>query len=186
VLVFKVRDGSNVEKAWVIVFHSAVVARTSRRAMSHPTLLSEGDAMNISGMVSDNVSEVLTKIIDFTISRHKVLTENLNNLHADSFVPMDLPVEEFAGLMECAIAEHKRSKRLLLCDTANVKFGLNGILNAEAVIDEPAQKLLDKDINEYFEHQLKKLSENALNQKVAAELLKQKQGTLSSLSNYEM
>jgi flagellar basal body rod protein FlgB len=142
--------------------------------------------MNISGMVSDNISEVLAKIIDFTISRHKVLTENLNNLHADGFVPRDLPVEEFAALMECAIAEHKRSKRLLLCDTANVKFGLNGILNAEAVIDESARRLLDKDINEYFEHQLKKLSENAMNQRVAAELLKQKQGMLSSMSNYEM
>ena len=60
-------------------------------------LLSEGIRMNVSGMVSDNVSEVLTKIIDFTISRHKVLTENLNNLHVDNFVPKDLPVEEFAG-----------------------------------------------------------------------------------------
>jgi hypothetical protein len=188
VLVLKVRDGSNVEKTWVGVLHFAVVARTrlSRRAMSQPASLPEGGAMNVSGMVSDNVSELLVKIIDFTISRHKVLTENLNNLYADGFVPMDLPVEEFARLMEYAIAEHKRSKRLLLCDTANVKFGLNGILSTEAVIDELARKLLDKDINEYFEHQLKKLSENALNQKVAAELLKQKQGMLSSLSNYEM
>ena len=142
--------------------------------------------MNVSGMVSDNVAELLVKIIDFTIARHKILTENVHSLDAEGFVPMDLPVEEFALLMECAIAEHKRSKRLLLCDTANIKFGSNGMISTEPMIDEAAQRLLEANVNEYLEFQLKKLSENAINQKVAAELLKQKQGMLSILSNYEM
>ena len=60
------------------------------------------------------------------------------------------------------------------------------MVTTEAVVDEKAQQLLETDINEYLELQLKKLSENAINQKVAAELLKQKQGMLSSLSDYEM
>jgi flagellar basal body rod protein FlgB len=146
----------------------------------------EAISMNVSGVVSDNVAELLVKIIDFTISRHRVLTENVNNIHTNGFVPRDLPVEEFACLMEYAIAEHKSRKRLLLYDTHNIKFGSNGIITAEAVIDERAKQLLMTDLNEYLELQLKKLSENAINQKVAAELLKQKQGMLSSLSNYEM
>ena len=58
--------------------------------------------MNISGMITDNVAELLVKILDFTIARHKILTENVNNLHSEGFMPMDLPVEEFAALMECA------------------------------------------------------------------------------------
>ena len=60
------------------------------------------------------------------------------------------------------------------------------MVTTEPVIDENARKLLESDINEYLELQLKKLSENAINQKIAAELLKQKQGMLSILSNYEM
>lgn len=142
--------------------------------------------MNVSGMVTDNVAELLVKIIDFTVARHKILTENVTNVYADGFMPMDLPVEEFAALMEVAIVEHKRNKRLLLCDTNAIKFGPNGMVSTEPVIDERARELLEGDINEYLELQLKKLSENAINQKVAAELLKQKQGMFSILSNYEM
>jgi hypothetical protein len=146
----------------------------------------EADGMNVSGMITDNVAELLVKILDFTIARHKILTENVNSLHCEGFIPMDLPVEEFASLMECAIAEHNRNKRLLLCDTSNIKFGANGMVTTDPVVDEDAQRLLATDINEYFELQLKKLSENAINQKIAAELLKQKQGTPSILSNYKM
>jgi len=142
--------------------------------------------MNVSGMVTDNITELLVKIIDFTVSRHKILTENVNNLHTPGFVPMDLPVGDFAVLMECAIAEHKRTKRLLWCDTDKIKFGANGAITTEPVSDEKAQRLLETDINEYLALQLKKLSENAINQKVAAELLKQKQGMISILGNYEM
>jgi flagellar basal body rod protein FlgB len=146
----------------------------------------EAVRMNVSGMVTDNVAELLVKILDFTITRHRILSENVNNLHMENFVPMDLPVEEFALLMECAIGEHKRSKRLLLCDTQNIKFGSNGSITTDPVIDEQAQKLLQTNIGEFLELQLKKLSENAINQKIAAELLKQKQGTHSIFSNYEM
>lgn len=142
--------------------------------------------MNISGVVTDNITELLVKIIDFTVMRHKLLTENVNNLYTPGFVPMDMPVGEFAILMECAIAEHKRTKRLLWCDTDKIKFGVNGAVTTEPVADEKAQSLLETDTNEYLELQLKKLSENAINQKVAAELLKQKQGMISILSNYEM
>ena len=60
------------------------------------------------------------------------------------------------------------------------------MISTEPVVDEPARRLLEANANEYLELQLKKLSENAINQKVAAELLKQKQGMLSILSNYEM
>jgi hypothetical protein len=40
--------------------------------------------------------------------------------------------------------------------------------------------LLDEDQCEYIEHQINKLWENSLNQKFAAELLRQNQETLSS------
>ena len=142
--------------------------------------------MNVSGMITDNIAELLVKILDFTIARHKVLTENVNNLHCEGFIPMDLPVEEFASLMEFAIGEHKLNRRLVLRDTDNVKFGPNGTITTDPVVDEHARRLLEADMNEYLELQLKKLSENAINQKIAAELLKQKQGKLSILTNYEM
>ena len=39
-------------------------------------------------------------------------------------------------------------------------------------------KLLEEDRDEYFERQINKLWENSLNQKLAAELLRQKRGTI--------
>jgi hypothetical protein len=142
--------------------------------------------MNVSDTVTDNITELLIKILDFTVARHRVLTENINSMHITGFIPMDLAVEEFALLMECAVAEHKLNKRLLLCDTNNIKFGPKCSVTAEPIIDENARRLLATSMDEYLELQLKKLSENALNRKIAAELLKQKQGKLSILSNHEV
>jgi hypothetical protein len=85
-----------------------------------------------------------------------------------------------------AILEHNRSKRLLLCDTENVKFGEGGSLETEPVQDLKALGLLERCADEYLEYQLRKLSENTLNQKVAAELLKQKQGMYSIISKLEI
>ena len=137
--------------------------------------------MHVSPLITDNVAELLVKILDFTITRHRVLSENIESIHSQGFVPQDLPVEEFALLMETAIDEHKRNKRLLLCDTDKIKFGFNGTVETQPVADEHARELLERNPNEYIELQLKKLSENSINQKVAAELLKQKQGGLASI-----
>lgn len=95
--------------------------------------------MNTSGFINDNVADLLVKILDFTIIRHKILSENVNNVNCEGFIPLDLPVEEFASLMECAVNEHKKNKRLLLCDTEKIKFGPNGAVITEPVIDENAQ-----------------------------------------------
>ena len=77
--------------------------------------------MHVSPLITDNVAELLVKILDFTITRHRVLSENIESIHSHGFVPRDLPVEEFALLMETAIDEHRRNKRLLLCDTDKIK-----------------------------------------------------------------
>jgi flagellar basal body rod protein FlgB len=132
--------------------------------------------MKVLPLVSDNVTELLVKIVDFTIARHRVLSDNLANVHTPDYVPMDLAVEEFAALMETAILEHTRSKRLLLRDTDSIKFGVHGSVHLDPLVDEHACMLIKTDPNEYLEYTLKCLSENSLNQKVAAELLRQKQG----------
>jgi len=46
------------------------------------------------------------------------------------------------------------------------------------VLDEHGLKLLEENRDEYIERQISKLWENSINQKVAAELLRQKQGTI--------
>jgi flagellar basal body rod protein FlgB len=130
-------------------------------------------------LITDNITELLVKIIEFTQSRQKILTQNINNIHSPGFVPKDLAVDEFSGLLNNAINEHTRNQRLLFCDTRNIKFGAAGRLELQPTIDKYAKELLEKNRNEYIELQINKLLENSLNQRVAAVLLRQKQEVIS-------
>ncbi len=135
--------------------------------------------MNLTSLITDNIAELLVKIIEFTQSRQKILIQNINNIHSLGFIPKDLEVDEFSSLLNDAINEHTRSQRLLFCDTKNIKFGVAGSLEARPTIDKYAKGLLEENRNEYLELQINKLLENSLNQRVAAELLRQKQGMIS-------
>jgi len=128
-----------------------------------------------------NISEILIKIIEFTQARQKILAQNIINLHMPGFVPKELGVDEFSHLLNHAIDEHIRTQRLVFYDTENVKFGPCGDLEVKPYADETSKMLLDENQGEYIEHQINKLWENSLNQKFAAELLRQNQ---EAISNY--
>jgi len=130
--------------------------------------------MSTTSQITDNITELLVKIIEFTQQRQKILTLNINNINRKGYIPADLAVNEFSCLLLQAINEHNKRKRLVLCDTENITFGTNGSFQVKAVIDKNASGLLEKNPDEYLELQINKLLENSLNQKVAAELLKQK------------
>lgn len=131
--------------------------------------------MKLSTTTIDNVTEILTRIIEFTDRRRDILTRNLFDYKTDGFQPKDLPVGEFAECMTEAVSEHIRSKRLLLCDKKNVSFGEAGSFEVEPVIDTEAKSLLNTNTKDYLQMQIHKLSENLMNNRIAAELLKQKQ-----------
>jgi len=131
--------------------------------------------MNLQAMITDNISELLVKIIEFTQNRQKILTRNINCMHHCDFAPMDLAVDEFSDLLNTAIAEHMRNHRLVLCDTENIKFGIDGELKIKPVIDGDAFELFEECQDEYIEDQINRLLENALNQRVAAELLRERE-----------
>jgi flagellar basal body rod protein FlgB len=129
-------------------------------------------------LITDNITEILIKIIKFTQTRQKILIQNIINVQNPGFVPQELEVDEFSDLLNNAIDEHVRNQRLVLRDTENIKFGGSGSIELIPVIDEHGIKLLEEDRDEYIERQISKLWENSINQKVAAELLRQKQGTI--------
>jgi len=135
--------------------------------------------MNLPSLATDNITELLTKIIEFTHTRQKILTQNMNNIHSQGFIPKDLNVDEFSELLKDAVNEHIRNQRLLLRDTENIKFGEEGRVEIRAIPDKYAKEMLENNPDEYIELQINKLLENSLNQRVAAELLRQKQGTAS-------
>lgn len=136
--------------------------------------------MNLTSLITDNVTELLVKIIEFTQTRQKVLTRNINNIDEPGFLPRDLLVDEFSDLLHDAIDEHIRSRRLVLRDTENIKFGVSGRFEVRPVVDRYAVELLEGDRDEYIELQINKLVENSLNQRIAAELLRQRQGIVSA------
>ena len=137
--------------------------------------------MNITPLITDNISELLVKVIEFTQSRQKTLTQNINNIHDPGFIPQDLAVDEFTDVLNHAIEEHIRNQRLVLRDTDNIKFGFSGSFEVEPMVDEYAKELLDENRDEYLVLQINKLLENSLNQRIAAEMLRQKHGMISIL-----
>ena len=135
--------------------------------------------MNLLALVTDEITEILIKIMQFTQRRQKVLTRNIREMGKPGFQPRDLAVEEFSESLNTAIEEYARNRRLVLCDTATIRFGLDGKVEARPVRDEPGKELLDRDRDEYLEFQLDKLLENSLNQRVAAELIRQRENQSS-------
>jgi len=135
--------------------------------------------MNLTALLTDNVTEILIKIVEFTRRRQKVIIRNIVNVQNPAFVPEELEVNEFSSLLDSAVDEHVQNQRLVLRDTENIKFGEGGSLEVKAVVDKEGKRLLEQDHDEYLERQMNKLWENSLNQKVAAELLRQKQGVFA-------
>ena len=140
--------------------------------------------MEPTSMITDNIAELLVKIIEFTHTRQKVITHNIRNMHHPGFIPSDLAVDEFSDSLNSAISEHTRSKCLVLYDSENIKFGAEGCFEVKSTIDHQALNLLKKSPNEYLEMQINKLLENSINQRVATELLKRKHGMVSMFEHY--
>ncbi len=136
--------------------------------------------MNLMSLITDNITEILVKIIEFTHNRQKILTQNITNVNNPGFVPKELAVEEFSNLLNNALEEHIRNQRLILRDTENIKFGVSGSFEVKPMADKHSKELLEKNRDKYLELQINKLLENSLNQRVAAELLRQKQQMVST------
>ena len=134
--------------------------------------------MNLSALVTDNITEILIRIVKFTQTRHKILVQNIIHMRDPEFVPKELEVDEFSSLLSRAVDEHVRNQRLILVDSENIKFDVEGRLEVRPVVDELSRKLFEQNREEYLERQINKLWENSLNQKLAAELLRTKQGIL--------
>lgn len=138
----------------------------------------EGPRMDLMSLMTDNITEILTRIVEFSQARQRVLIQNIINMDHPEFVPKELEVREFSSLVNDAIDEHVRSRRLVLRDTQNIKFGGDSGFEVTPVVDEQCRKLLAENLQQYVERQISKLWENSLNQKVAAEMLKQRQETV--------
>ncbi|OHB62006.1 MAG: hypothetical protein A2167_06885 [Planctomycetes bacterium RBG_13_46_10] len=131
--------------------------------------------MNLLALMTEDITELLVKIIEFANARQKILIRNITDCYGIDYVPRDLEVNKFCRLLNDAIDEHIKYRRLILYDTENIKFQIKGSLQVKSVVDKYAQKLLEDDRNEYLRVQINKLIENSLNQRIAAELLGRKQ-----------
>ena len=118
--------------------------------------------MNLMSLLTDNITEILIKIVKFTQTRQKILIQNIINVKNPGFVPKELEVNEFSDVLNNAIDEHVRNRRLVLRDTENIKFGASGSIELQPIVDEHGIKLLEEDRDEYFERQINKLWEKLL------------------------
>jgi flagellar basal body rod protein FlgB len=130
--------------------------------------------VKLSSTATDNITDLLNQIIDFTERREEVLTRNLFDHRSTGFVPKDLPVHEFTSTLTRALAEHIHTRRLLLEDSNHIHFHDHGEFDASAIADTEALTLLESDPQTYIQEQLRKLSENTIHNRLAVELLRQK------------
>ena len=130
--------------------------------------------MNISPLITDNITEILVKIIKFTDTRHEILTMNLDNSHSNGYIPKDLDVEGFSESVDSAVTEHALNNRLIFRDSDSIKFGVDGDFQVCALTDHESWVMIKEDKSKYLETQINKMLENTLNRKLAKELLKQK------------
>ena len=131
--------------------------------------------MKIASIATDNISEMLLRIIEFTERRHELLRQNIIEANTEGFVPQDLDLDEFVDSMSGAVSEYVQSKRLLLCGGENIKFGANGDFEPFPIVDRYAKEILKEDTKEYQKLQIEKLSENLYNNKTAIGLLEKAQ-----------
>jgi hypothetical protein len=61
--------------------------------------------MNPPPSVTDNITELLIKVVEFTKHRQKVLIGNVKGIQSLGFVPEDLAVEEFSKVLTYAVNE---------------------------------------------------------------------------------
>ena len=130
--------------------------------------------MDLSSPPMDGITELLVKIIQFTQARQKLLMQNINNIHSPAFQPKDLAVDQFSRLLNQAVMEYAASNRLVFRDTANITFGSNGSFQARPLADEQSKALLEKDQAAYLQLQVDRMLENALNGRLATEMLSQR------------
>jgi hypothetical protein len=136
--------------------------------------------MKMSSAITDNITEVLNKIGEFTRRRREIIAENILNVNMPGYEPKDLNAGEFANLMAQAISEHIQNSRLMLCDGRTIRFGANGSFEAEPVVDAKAARLLASDSKSYLLHQFEKLTETLVNNQVAGALLVKKERATSA------
>jgi hypothetical protein len=137
--------------------------------------------MDLVSFIPDNITEVLAKIVQFTELRRGILNGNVRGIRTHGYIPRDLPVAEFADLLNVAISEHMQHHRLLFRDTQNIIFGDRGTMRVRPIADEHAGALLQTNPDGYLNLQTARLWENALNCQVARGLMQRHSGTVCSL-----
>ena len=127
--------------------------------------------MNLSTTSTDNITELLSHIVEFTQRRRAVIMDNIIDCDHEDFTPKDLDVDGFADIMLFAVAQHVQHDRILLKDSDTIRFGSNGFFQSNTVVDHRAKELFKSDRREYIELQVSKFAENTLNSKVAKLLI---------------
>lgn len=141
--------------------------------------------MDLLSHIPDNITEVLVKILQFTDLRRGILNGNIRGMDTPGYIPRDLPILEFAELLQVAISEHLQHHRLLFWDTTDITFGDGGTMRIHPIADDHAAALLKTNPDEYLNLQITRLLENSLNGKVAQELIRRHSGITCCLPDVD-
>jgi flagellar basal-body rod protein FlgB len=131
--------------------------------------------MFLEGLLNRGSMPVLQQVMAFTQERHEVLANNISNFDTVGYKMQDLPVEEFFGALDAAIADRDRGgagRPLRMRSTSNLHWDAVGRLHAQPVEIENNNILFHDNNNRFVEKQMSAMAQNALLHNVSAELLR--------------
>lgn len=128
------------------------------------------------GLFDFGALPVLERTIQFTESRHRVLTDNIANLSTPNYRPKEMSVESFQQALGDAI-DRRRSEQggpiggLEMRDTADLAFGPDSVTARTATPADDNLLFHDRN-NRSLETTMQALAENTMVHNAAMEMLR--------------
>lgn len=128
------------------------------------------------GLFDFGAMPVLERTIQFTESRHRMLTDNIANLSTPGYRPKELSVESFQQALGDAIDRRRdrtggASGELELSDTSDIAFGPDSV-TARRAGHADDNILFHDGNNRSLEHTMQSLAENTMVHNAAMEMLR--------------
>ncbi len=137
----------------------------------------------IQGLTNSGAMPVLQRLVQFTETRHRVLTDNIANLSTPYFKPRDLSTGEFQAALREAIERRRNTMNpaaglLELSDTRQLRFNRNGFETRPEYANDHV--LFHDQNNRDLERLMQNLTENTMVHRTGLELLRSEVGSLQT------
>jgi len=137
----------------------------------------------INGMFNGGAIQTLSRVVEFTEARHKVMAHNIANISNPYFKPADLSPEVFQATLQRAIDERRHSPNadsapLNMYDGEDLRFSGDRLSGVARPVNEGI--LFHDQNNRDVERLMQRLAENTLTHNASVEMLRREYTVLET------